>query len=140
MSSFRDGPKDRTRNLEIPGSMLSHRPGMTKSDGGTFVTDTFDFVVVGAGSGGCAVAGRLSEDAGTSVALLDAGGSNQGWKVTTPFAMALGKKGNNWAFETVPQKGLDGRIGYQPRGKGLGGSSAINALGYIRGHRWDCGR
>jgi choline dehydrogenase-like flavoprotein len=44
---------------------------------------------------------------------------------------------NNWAFNTVPQKGLNGRIGYQPRGKGLGGSSAINAMVYIRGHRAD---
>jgi choline dehydrogenase-like flavoprotein len=99
--------------------------------------DTFDFIVVGAGSGGCAVAGRLSEDQQTSVALLDAGGTNDGWQVTTPFALALQNKGNNWAFDTVPQKGLDGRIGYQPRGKGLGGSSAINAMVYIRGHRSD---
>jgi choline dehydrogenase-like flavoprotein len=103
------------------------------------VTDAFDFVVVGGGSGGCAVAGRLSEDAGTSVALLDAGGKNDNWIVTTPFALILMVAGkvNNWAFETVPQKGLNGRIGYQPRGKGLGGSSAINAMVYIRGHRWD---
>ncbi len=101
------------------------------------MTDTFDFVVVGAGSGGCAVAGRLSEDAGTSVALLDAGGKNDDWRITTPFALALQFKHANWAFDTVPQKGLNGRIGYQPRGKGLGGSSAINAMVYIRGHRWD---
>jgi choline dehydrogenase-like flavoprotein len=46
-------------------------------------------------------------------------------------------KVNNWAFDTVPQKGLNGRIGYQPRGQGLGGSSAINAMVYIRGHKWD---
>ncbi|GEC57718.1 choline dehydrogenase [Bradyrhizobium elkanii] len=103
------------------------------------VTDTFDFVVVGAGSGGCAVAGRLSEDAATSVALLDAGGTNDNWVVTTPGALVLMVAGtvNNWAFNTVPQKGLNGRIGYQPRGKGLGGSSAINAMVYIRGHRAD---
>nr|WP_276542957.1 choline dehydrogenase [Bradyrhizobium elkanii] len=103
------------------------------------VTDTFDFVVVGAGSGGCAVAGRLSEDPATSVALLDAGGTNDNWVVTTPGALVLMVAGtvNNWAFNTVPQKGLNGRIGYQPRGKGLGGSSAINAMVYIRGHRAD---
>ncbi|MEY9266266.1 choline dehydrogenase-like flavoprotein [Bradyrhizobium elkanii] len=103
------------------------------------MTDTFDFVVVGAGSGGCAVAGRLSEDAATSVALLDAGGTNDNWVVTTPGALVLMVAGtvNNWAFNTVPQKGLNGRIGYQPRGKGLGGSSAINAMVYIRGHRAD---
>ena len=103
------------------------------------MSDTFDFVVVGGGSGGCAVAGRLSEDASTSVALLDAGGRNDNWVVTTPGAIILMLAGkiNNWAFDTVPQKGLNGRIGYQPRGKGLGGSSAINAMVYIRGHRAD---
>nr|WP_249794147.1 GMC family oxidoreductase N-terminal domain-containing protein [Bradyrhizobium sp. BRP56] len=107
--------------------------------GGTCVTDTFDFVVIGAGSGGCAVTGRLSEDPATSVALLDAGGTNDNWVVTTPGALVLMVAGtvNNWAFNTVPQKGLNGRIGYQPRGKGLGGSSAINAMVYIRGHRAD---
>ncbi|WP_430641802.1 GMC family oxidoreductase [Bradyrhizobium macuxiense] len=103
------------------------------------MTHTSDFVVVGAGSGGCAVAGRLSEDAATSVALLDAGGRNDNWVVTTPGALVLMVAGtiNNWAFNTVPQKGLNGRVGYQPRGKGLGGSSAINAMVYIRGHRAD---
>ncbi|HYW64205.1 MAG TPA: GMC family oxidoreductase N-terminal domain-containing protein, partial [Bradyrhizobium sp.] len=101
--------------------------------------ETFDFVVVGGGSGGCAVAGRLSEDAQTSVALLEAGGRNDNWVVTTPGALVLMVSGrvNNWALETVPQPGLQGRIGYQPRGKGLGGSSAINAMVYIRGHRAD---
>src|SRR5476649_2009251 len=103
------------------------------------MTDTFDFVVVGGGSGGCAVASRLSEDPSTSVALLEAGGTDDNWVVTTPGAMILMISGkiNNWAFDTVPQPGLNGRIGYQPRGKGLGGSSAINAMVYIRGHRSD---
>jgi choline dehydrogenase-like flavoprotein len=101
--------------------------------------DTFDFVVVGGGSGGCAVASRLSEDPATSVALIEAGGKDDNWVVTTPGAMILMISGkvNNWAFDTVPQAGLNGRIGYQPRGKGLGGSSAINAMVYIRGHRSD---
>ena len=103
------------------------------------MTDTFDFVVVGGGSGGCAVASRLSEDPDTSVALLEAGGTDDNWVVTTPGALVLMVSGkvNNWAFDTVPQAGLNGRIGYQPRGKGLGGSSAINAMVYIRGHKSD---
>ena len=101
--------------------------------------EAFDFVVVGGGSGGCAVASRLSEDAATSLALLEAGGKDDNWVVTTPGALILQIAGkvNNWAFQTVPQKALKGRIGYQPRGKGLGGSSAINAMVYIRGHRTD---
>ena len=110
-----------------------------QEQGETRVTDIFDFVVVGGGSGGCAVAGRLSEDPKTSVALLDAGGRCDNWVVTTPGALVLMLAGgvNNWTFDTVPQPGLQGRIGYQPRGKGLGGSSAINAMVYIRGHRRD---
>jgi choline dehydrogenase-like flavoprotein len=109
------------------------------NEGEIRVSDTFDFVIVGAGSGGSTLAGRLSEDKNTSVALLDAGGKNDNWVVTTPFALVLmvTKPINNWAFNTVPQKGLNGRVGYQPRGKGLGGSSAINAMVYIRGHRAD---
>ncbi|WP_315729682.1 MULTISPECIES: GMC family oxidoreductase [unclassified Bradyrhizobium] len=98
-----------------------------------------DFIVVGAGSGGATVAGRLSEDSGTSVALLDAGGRCDNWIVTTPYMLFLMVAGpvNNWGFTTLPQKGLNGRTGYQPRGRGLGGSSAINAMVYIRGHRAD---
>ncbi|WP_315718073.1 MULTISPECIES: GMC family oxidoreductase [unclassified Bradyrhizobium] len=103
------------------------------------MTDEVDFIVVGGGSGGATVAGRLSEDPATSVALLDAGGRNDNWIVTTPYMLFLMVAGpvNNWSFTTVPQKGLDGRSGYQPRGRGLGGSSAINAMVYIRGHRAD---
>src|ERR1700743_1516128 len=123
------------------GSGPSDHPGnkTIKIAGGTNVTDTFDFFVVGGGSGGCAVASRLSEDPATSVALLEAGGRDDNWVVTAPGAMILMISGklNNWAFDTVPQPGLNGRIGYQPRGKGLGGSSAINAMVYIRGHRND---
>ncbi len=101
--------------------------------------DEFDYVVVGGGSAGCVVASRLSENPGTKVCLLEAGKAGDGWIVNTPAATAimLSSPINNWTFETVPQPGLNGRRGYQPRGKALGGSSAINAMVYIRGHKWD---
>src|SRR5271169_6870093 len=120
-------------------SIKAQRWGQKPNKQGGHRMESVDFVVVGGGSGGCAVASRLSEDAATSVALLEAGGKDDNWVVTAPGALILMVAGkiNNWAFDTVPQPGLNGRIGYQPRGKGLGGSSAINAMVYIRGHRHD---
>lgn len=97
----------------------------------------FDVIVIGGGSAGSAAAGRLAEDGTRNVCLLEAGGKNDNFLVKTPGMMPFLLKNANYRFDTVPQKGLNGRIGYQPRGKGLGGSSAINAMVYIRGHRWD---
>lgn len=97
----------------------------------------FDYVVIGGGSAGSAVAGRLAQDGNRKVCLLEAGGRNDNILVKTPGFMPFLLKNSNYRYETVPQKGLNGRIGYQPRGKGLGGSSAINAMVYIRGNRWD---
>ncbi|NVE95126.1 GMC family oxidoreductase [Altererythrobacter lutimaris] len=99
--------------------------------------DTFDYVVIGGGSAGSAVTGRLAEDGASSVCLLEAGGRNDNFLVKTPGFMPFLLKNTNYRYDTVPQKGLNGRIGYQPRGKGLGGSSAINAMVYIRGNAWD---
>jgi choline dehydrogenase-like flavoprotein len=99
--------------------------------------DEFDFIVVGGGSGGSAVAGRLSEGGKYSVCLLEAGGQNDQIRVRAPGLMPFLPKSTNWRFDTVPQRGLNGRTGFQPRGKGLGGSSAINAMVYIRGCAWD---
>ena len=103
------------------------------------MTATFDYVIIGAGSAGCVLANRLTEDSNVSVCLLEAGGTHKHWSVFTPGAtiwnMVMGKR--NWRFETEPQEGLNGRKGYQPRGKVLGGSSSINAMIYIRGHKAD---
>ncbi|MFZ1815795.1 MAG: choline dehydrogenase [Rhizobiaceae bacterium] len=101
----------------------------------------FDYVIVGGGSAGSVLASRLSEDAHTSVCLLEAGGRGDHFLIRTPLGVIGMLPGrpriSNWAFETVPQKGLNGRRGYQPRGKALGGSSAINAMLYVRGHASD---
>jgi len=98
-----------------------------------------DFVIVGGGSAGAVLAHRLSEDPDCRVLLLEAGGRGDGFITRTPFAGVLQVAApiNNWGFQTEPQAGLNGRRGYQPRGKALGGSSAINAMVYTRGHRSD---
>jgi choline dehydrogenase-like flavoprotein len=99
----------------------------------------FDYVIVGGGSAGCVVASRLSENPAVSVCLLESGGDGRGVTVRAPlgFAATVPRGINSWHYQTVPQPGLNGRRGFQPRGKVLGGSSAINAMIYARGHRWD---
>jgi choline dehydrogenase-like flavoprotein len=99
----------------------------------------FDYVIVGGGSAGCVLAARLSEDPGVKVALIEAGPPDRSVLIHCPAGLAvLARNGQaNWAFETVPQAGLGGRRGYQPRGKVLGGSSSVNAMIYARGHHSD---
>lgn len=96
----------------------------------------FDYIVVGAGSAGCAVASRLAEGGQQSVALLEAGGSNLSPLVNVPFACALTiprPNRHNYAYESETQPALAERRSYVPRGRGLGGSSSINGMIYIRG-------
>lgn len=95
----------------------------------------FDYVIVGAGSAGATLAGRLSEDPKTSVCVLEAGPVDKSPLIRMPIGFAFHPEGTvyNWAFDTAPQKHLGDRVCYQPRGRGLGGSSAINAMIYIRG-------
>lgn len=99
----------------------------------------FDYVVVGAGSAGCAIAARLSEDPRVTVCLVESGGPDKSVLIHAPAGVVamVPTRINNYAYQTVPQPGLNGRRGYQPRGKALGGSSSINAMLYVRGHRSD---
>nr|HET7857809.1 choline dehydrogenase [Caldimonas sp.] len=101
--------------------------------------DEFDYIVVGGGSAGCVLAAGLSEDPSVRVCLVEAGPADKSALIHCPGALAwIAKSGQfNWAFATVPQPGLNGRRGYQPRGKVLGGSSSVNAMVYMRGQRED---
>jgi choline dehydrogenase len=101
-----------------------------------------DYVVVGAGSAGCVVADRLTEDGRNSVLVLEYGGSDRSLFVQMPAALSipLNKKKFNWGYRSEPEPHLNGRRIACPRGKALGGSSSINGLVYVRGHPLDFDR
>ncbi len=101
--------------------------------------DTFDFIIVGAGSAGCVLANRLSEDGRSTVLLVEAGGSDRNPMFTIPLlaGVAYWHKPTNWGYQTSAQAGLDGRSILWPRGKVLGGSSTINGMMYMRGNAAD---
>ncbi|MBP2551441.1 choline dehydrogenase [Neorhizobium galegae] len=99
----------------------------------------FDYIIIGAGSAGCVLANRLSEDNNNRVLLIEAGGSDRNPVFSIPLlaGAAYFWKPSNWHYETTPQQGLDGRVIKWPRGKVLGGCSTINGMMYMRGTRRD---
>jgi len=99
----------------------------------------FDYVVIGAGTAGCVVASRLTEDANVSVLLLEAGGSDRTLWIQLPigYGRTFFDKKINWMYETQPVAGLGGRRSYWPRGRVIGGSGSINAMVYVRGRPED---
>ena len=104
--------------------------------------DEFDYIVVGGGSAGCVVAARLSEDADQRVLLLEAGPPADSFWINTPGGVAqlFQDRRFNWGFTTEPDPTLGGRTVRWPRGRTLGGSSAINGMVYMRGHPLDFDR
>jgi choline dehydrogenase len=106
---------------------------------GNLMNEESDYIVVGAGSAGCVLAGRLSEDRATRVLLLEAGPPDRSLWIHLPigYGKTMWSDAYNWRFNTDPDPNMNGRRIYWPRGKTLGGSSSINGLIYIRGQRED---
>jgi len=103
------------------------------------MTKTFDYIIVGAGSAGCVLASRLSQSGEHSVLLLEAGGSDKNILIEMPTALSypMASKTYNWGYLSDPEPFVDGRRITCPRGKGLGGTSSINGMVYVRGHACD---
>ncbi|MEO1554519.1 MAG: choline dehydrogenase, partial [Pseudomonadota bacterium] len=103
------------------------------------MTKTFDYIIVGAGSAGCVLANRLSENGQHSVLLLEAGGGDRNILIAMPTALSypMASKTYNWGYHSDPEPFVDGRRITCPRGKGLGGTSSINGMVYVRGHACD---
>lgn len=104
-------------------------------------TQSYDYIVIGAGSAGCVIANRLGEDPKARILVIEAGGSDKSFLFRRPGALAIVyespqlKAMSDWGYKTAPQKAMDGRVMPWTRGKVLGGCSSVNGMLYIRGHR-----
>lgn len=114
--------------------MTSRQDGPALRDEGSY-----DYVIIGAGSAGCVLANRLGEDPKLRILVLEAGGSDRATIVAMPSALSMPMNTTrfNWGMTTEPEPGLDGRVMNLPRGKGLGGSSSINGMCWVRGNPMD---
>src|SRR5882757_3354201 len=131
--------------LEMSDAAVRTKPGMTDFLTGwnpgmaKLLEGDFDYIVVGAGTAGCIVANRLSANPKNRVLILEAGG-NDNWiwfHIPVGYLFAIGNPRSDWMFRTEPEPGLNGRSLAYPRGKVIGGSSAINAMISMRGQAAD---
>ena len=144
MSKVNQDRRDFLKSTGIATGVLMVSPGVFGATVNTAdIKDAvFDYIIVGAGSAGCVLANRLTEDENVSVLVIEAGGPELGVEaISTPLRLLeLWNTGYDWAYFTAPQEHCNGRKIHWPRGRVVGGSSSLNGMLYVRGHAsdYDC--